>query len=101
LSQKWYSRIREITPSNAGQMPIPTLTFAQIEDFKGLENNHIAVIDIEQFAASPRDLALVYVAMSRARAGLWVAYRGDLAAEIQQAAAARMADVAKPAGKPR
>jgi hypothetical protein len=91
MSPKWRTRIREITPSNAGHMPLPALTFAQIEDFKGLENRHIAAIDLDRFSATPRDLALVYVAMSRARAGLWVAYQRDLDDEIRQAAADRLA----------
>ena len=66
---------------------LPAITFAQIEDFKGTESSYVAVIDIDRFSATPRDLALVYVAMSRARAGLWVAYEKDLEAEIKRAAA--------------
>ena len=98
LSPRLRAMVREVTPANVGSMPLPEITFARIEDFKGLENNYIAVVDVDRFAETDRDLALVYVAMSRARAGLWVAYSEDLEAEIAAAGAKNLAAIAAAEG---
>jgi superfamily I DNA and RNA helicase len=52
--------------------PPTSLTFSTIRDFKGLENRCIAVVDLDRFAASANDIAELYVAMTRAHAGLWL-----------------------------
>ncbi len=54
------------------------LTYATIEQFKGLENKFILVLDLtlEQLQRLPP--SEVYVSMSRARAGLWMCFDSQL-----------------------
>jgi len=48
--------------------PPPQISFARIQDFKGLENTAILLADLSSFSSSSREL--LYVGMSRARAHL-------------------------------
>ena len=50
-----------------------------------MENQFIALVDISALSATPRDLSLVYVGMSRARTGLWVAMDASLEARTARA----------------
>lgn len=75
LRHKLSDRIETLSPALAAQWPLATTTFASIEEFKGIENDVILVVDLEAVDATRRHLALLYVAMSRARAALWVAAR--------------------------
>mgnify|MGYP005840934541 CR=1 FL=1 len=52
------------------------LTYSTIENFKGLENNCIAVIDLESFDGGKKSISELYVGMTRANALLWVAVSG-------------------------
>lgn len=83
LRPKWRSRIRRLDPTAVADWPLREITYASIPDFKGLENQFIALVDVESLAATPRDRSLLYIAMTRARAGLWIALpeqlRDDLA----------------------
>jgi hypothetical protein len=65
-------RITHLTPQVAGTWPGKQTTWAAAIDVKGLENRFVCVIDIDS-VASENDINLVYVALSRPRAGLWVA----------------------------
>jgi hypothetical protein len=47
--------------------PLSKISFAQITDFKGLENEAVIVVDIEPPIIGKNSLSLHYVAMSRAR----------------------------------
>ncbi len=49
--------------------------FSRIDHFKGLENDAIIVVDISRPSASEKNIALHYVAMSRARSVLSLVYR--------------------------
>jgi UvrD-like helicase C-terminal domain/AAA domain len=93
LPAKWLGRITELTPANVAAVPFPGLTFSTVERFKGLENRFICLIDIAAFDASPRDLSLMYVGMSRARAGLWVAIDRTLRGSVEAAARANLVKV--------
>jgi hypothetical protein len=73
LSSRVTSRISVVGPQSAFRWPVSTITFATILDFKGLENRCIAIVDLDGFAASDSDMAELYVAMTRAHAGLWIA----------------------------
>jgi hypothetical protein len=95
LGEKWLRTLVELGPESAGDLPLPSMTFACIADFKGLENRFIAVIDVDSFDRSQRDLANLYVAMSRARAGLWVALYASLESEVARASAANLSLVLK------
>lgn len=49
-------------------IPFGRITFAEIANFKGLENEAIIVIDLQPPISVKRQQAMHYVAMSRARA---------------------------------
>ena len=57
----------------AFEWPSESVTFAQISTFKGFENRFILVSDLDDVTGDPRTIASLYVAMSRARASLWLA----------------------------
>jgi hypothetical protein len=86
LPEKWRSQIQEVNAKNVSSMPFAALSYARIEEFKGLENNYVILMDVDRFDDTPRDVALVYVAMSRARAGLFVATHEAIASAIAAAA---------------
>ena len=47
-----------------------------------MENQFIGLVDVSALAATPRDLSLVYIGMSRARTGLWMAMDSRLESEL-------------------
>jgi hypothetical protein len=93
LARKWRDRVTLVDEGNIGLAVKPGLTFATIEGFKGLENKYIALIDIGAFDATPRDLSLIYVGMSRARAGLLVALDRTLEESVARTAKLNLAAV--------
>jgi Nuclease-related domain/IstB-like ATP binding protein len=98
LQQRWQQQITVVDPSNVKSMPLATITFARIEDFKGLENRYILVTDVVDFDETARDLALVYVGMSRARAGLWISMDQSLRSSVTAASASHLEAVAHSGG---
>lgn len=76
------SQIVSVSAQVASKWPPRNITFSTIRDFKGLENRCIAVVDLKGFSGSDPELANLYVAMTRAHAGLWIAVpaavRGNL-----------------------
>ena len=80
-------RVREVDPDVAARWPVSTLTYAQVSDFKGLENQFVALVDLDQLSLHDQ-INTLYVAMTRARASLWIAWPGsrrDELAELQRA----------------
>ena len=78
LPRRWKRRLTELNPSIAAAWPVGELTFSSIADFKGLENRFVILLDLTRLDEGTSDLSLVYVGMSRARAGLWIAMRSSL-----------------------
>ena len=68
-------RVRKLDEYSMREMPGDKVGFAKIENFKGLENEAIVVVDLPAPAATDRKLAEHYVAMSRARSVLSLIYR--------------------------
>ena len=68
-------RVRKLDEYSMREMPGDKVGFARIEDFKGLENEAIVVVDLPAPAAADRKSAEHYVAMSRARSVLSLIYR--------------------------
>jgi Nuclease-related domain/AAA domain len=64
-------RIRVLNADWAAAWPGKDLTWASVRDIKGLENRFICVVDVDGLTGE--NLDKLYVALSRARAGLWVA----------------------------
>jgi hypothetical protein len=64
----------QLVPDDAGPRP-PTAGVARlvtVQDFKGLEAQHVLVIDVDD-VSDPRDMSKLYVAMTRPRISLWLA----------------------------
>lgn len=72
LSSRLKSQLVRVDAKVAASWPPSSLTYSTIRDFKGLENRCIAVVDLDRFTATPADIAALYVAMTRAHAGLWL-----------------------------
>jgi hypothetical protein len=53
--------------------PPDGMTFCTIRDFKGLENRCVAIVDLSEITQSDRARSELYVAMTRAHAGLYIA----------------------------
>ncbi|MGZ4531339.1 MAG: hypothetical protein ACXVXP_03190, partial [Mycobacteriaceae bacterium] len=64
-------QIRVLEAHWADTWPGRTTSWASGVDVKGLENAFVCVIDVDGLPAERKDL--LYVALSRPRAGLWVA----------------------------
>ncbi len=65
-------RLSQMSPALASVWPGSGMTWSSAVDIKGMENRFVCVIDIDA-VSSEKDLDLLYVALSRPRAGLWVA----------------------------
>lgn len=73
LPETFRRRMTLLGPSTVRRWPGSTLSFATIEQFKGLENHCIAVVGLDGYNASDRATSELYVGMTRAHAGLWIA----------------------------
>lgn len=93
-------KLRRFDTETAAAWPTDELTWASAVDIKGLENRFVCVIDIDSLE-SETDIDLLYVALSRPRAGLWLATSPEIAArvaELYQKHAATALDALKVAG---
>lgn len=91
-------RLAVLDEQLAGDWPVAETTFATIADFKGLENRFILLVDVHALDDTDRDVNLLYVAMSRARAGLWMAVHGRLRKRIDEIARANVDRVLRDIG---
>jgi len=75
LPEHWRQQIKQVDEYSLANFPPSTMTFAQVGDFKGLENDAIVVIDLpEPNPKNKQAIAPHYVAMSRAKAVLSMIY---------------------------
>lgn len=65
-------RLTQLTPALASHWPGATMAWSSAVDIKGLENRFVCLVDVDS-VATETELDLLYVALSRPRAGLWVA----------------------------
>lgn len=77
-------RVHELDYDIVEHWPARNLTFATVPEFKGLENRFILVVDVASLDATDHDVNTLYVALSRARAGLWIAVRKDLQRRVNE-----------------
>ena len=68
-------RVRRLDEYSMRAIPGDKVGFARIEEFKGLENEAIVVVDLPAPNGADRDSAAHYVAMSRARSVLSLIHR--------------------------
>lgn len=76
-------KIRLLDRDSSPGWPGEDLTWASAVDIKGLENRFVCVIDIDSLE-SETDMDLLYVALSRPRAGLWLAISPAIAARVAE-----------------
>lgn len=101
LREARQGKLRRLDKDSAANWPGTDLTWASAIDIKGLENRFVCVIDVDSLE-SERDIDLMYVALSRPRAGLWLATTpaiGARVAELYQAHAVSALDALNKAGK--
>lgn len=61
------------------------ILFASPSTFKGLESRFVCLVDVEEFGGSERGMAELYIALTRARASLWMCVAEALAPAIDDA----------------
>lgn len=76
-------RVARVTPALASSWPPRGITWSSVVDFKGLENRFVCVIDIDA-VRTREDLDRLYVALSRPRAGLWIAASNDVSVQLKE-----------------
>ena len=72
LPKRWRKRLVTVGRVVAADWPPTNVSVATVRDFKGLENDFVLLVDIAADSLG-RQLSYMYVGMSRARAGLWIA----------------------------
>lgn len=78
--------LKILDEKSAADWPGQHLTWASAVDIKGMENRFVCAIDIDTLE-SESELDLLYVTLSRPRAGLWIAHSpaiGQRIAELYQ-----------------
>jgi hypothetical protein len=63
--------------------PVKGIGFAAVRDFKGLENRFVCVVDLRHLDDTVEALNTLYVAMTRPRAGLWLAVSNDFRKRLE------------------
>jgi Mrp family chromosome partitioning ATPase len=70
LNARFRKKITELTALNSAGFPFHHMSFATVRNFKGLENRFVFIVDFSHEYFNPADMAALYVAMTRPRAGL-------------------------------
>jgi hypothetical protein len=88
LPKRWRRRLVPVDAAVAADWPPTNVSVSTVADFKGLENDFILLVDLSTEKALADQVSVLYVGMSRARAGLWIAVptaAWDALAELQTA----------------
>lgn len=86
-------RLTQLDEVTAREWPVRTTTFAEVSQFKGLENRFVLLVDVDHLDDEGRDLNTVYVAMSRARTSLWIAMEAGLEQRAASISKANLSEV--------
>ena len=84
LGERWRRRMTVLDRPGNWRFPFTGMKFSTVENFKGLENRFVALIDVDDLDSTPAALATIYVGMSRARVGLWVSMHESLRVRQQE-----------------
>lgn len=76
LPLHWRERITPIESEKP--MPRGKLIYSTIADFKGLEKQFVAIVDLDVVYEESYLVSLLYIAMTRANAGLWIVMNQNL-----------------------
>lgn len=90
-------RLRVINKSSIAGWPFKEMSWATAVDVKGLENQFVAVIDVDDLR-SEESLDRLYVALSRPRAGLWLGISAQAAPRFQELLKANASSAAQAYG---
>lgn len=74
-------QLTQMSPALASMWPGVGMTWSSTRDMKGMENRFVCVIDIDS-VVTKTELDLLYVALSRPRAGLWIAVSPEVKAQL-------------------
>jgi len=78
IDKRFRKKVTELTPLNAKDFPFHNISFSTVRNFKGLENRFVFIVDFSQEHLEDADQAALYVAMTRARAGLTIIFSDTL-----------------------
>ncbi len=81
LSRRYSKMVRQ--PDQIGPEVQDRITWATVEEVKGLENRFVCVVDLDADALEER-LDRLYVAMTRPRIHLWIACRPKTTTRLEQ-----------------
>lgn len=72
LPSQLLKTIEVLSENNVANIPRNRITFSTVKNFKGLEKQYIALIDMGKQDDTDNDVAMLYVAMTRSHACLWI-----------------------------
>ena len=72
LGSPWRERIVAIDTRTMDGLPPNKIGYCTVADFKGLENQFVALLDVSRVDPGLGDLTTLYVGMTRARVQLWI-----------------------------
>jgi hypothetical protein len=98
LPPRVQQRVHTMSPETAAKWPPETITFSSPLDFKGLENTFICLVDLTEVDTDAHAVAEVYVAMTRARASLWIAVDAAVAEQVAAAVRRRIVERGEESG---
>jgi hypothetical protein len=78
------SKITVLTAENADSFPFDSICFADPMQFKGLENDIVAIVDIDTVSDNAAWIGAFYVALTRPRRHLWISVSQNAEPVIQQ-----------------
>jgi hypothetical protein len=84
LTQKRREQIKRFNEQLAAKEPFQEITLATPKEFKGFENSYICLVDNQDIGSQDRENSALYVALSRARAGLWITFPRKIEGKIKQ-----------------
>ena len=84
LPDKRRKQIKRFDQKTAATEPFQEITIATPHEFKGFENSYICLVDNQDIGNLDKETAALYVALSRARAGLWVTFPQNLRERVKE-----------------
>jgi hypothetical protein len=90
LPQWLRQRLIQLDARTAAEVPAGMTVIAHPAAIKGLENRFVCVVDVESLDADSVVAAEIYVAMTRARAGLWICLSSALQERVEATVAANL-----------
>ena len=87
LHPPWRDRIVEIDTRTMDGLPPNRIGYCTVADFKGLENQFVALLDVNRVDPDSGDLTTLYVGMTRPRVQLWIGIHRPAESALQKVSA--------------